>query len=267
MHFVDRTKIPNPPTTKLKLFNDRHQANWIIYNNARSKKMKPLPAKPPSDWLDEDIRIPLRTLFLKNCGYCGTHTDLGNDAEVDHHLPTSLDLKGEYVYSWENYIWSCPSCNGMKKHKYPFLNPCLISDVEHIYFHSADGRYLYYKDTPDDIITKYEMTNKHSNLNLKTNPDFRKYIFRDATENHLNGLKRYWELYELEAEIHGKESIEAKEKMNNFNSKKENFIDLLKNGYHLKLIHYAIDLFCEKHNFNFPFSFDALIQESGYLNE
>ena len=267
MHFVDRTKITNPPSAELKQFNDKHKAQWVIYNDARSKKKKPLPAKPPAGWLINGIRNPLRRLFLKNCGYCGTHTDLGNDAEVDHHFPTSLDLKAEHVYNWENYIWSCPSCNGMKKHNYPFLNPCLYSDVKHIYFHSADGRYLYYKNTPTDVINKYEITEKYSNLNLKNNPDAREYIFRDATENHLSRLKIYWEAYQVEAAKQGEDSIEAREKMDNFNKRKKNFMSLLKAGNYLKFINYAFDLFCKKHNLNFPFSFDSLIDESGYLNE
>ncbi|MBI2280626.1 MAG: HNH endonuclease [Bacteroidetes bacterium] len=266
MHFVDRSEIKNPPIEKLKELNDSHKPNWISYNKARSEKKTPLPIKPSSGWLHDQIRTPLKTLFLKNCGYCGTHTDLGNDAEVDHHFPTSLDIKAEYIYNWENYIWSCPSCNGMKKHHYPLLNPCLILDMKHIYFHSADGRYLYYKNTPNEIITKYENTQRYSNLNLKTNPDFRKYIFRDTTENHLKGLKMYWELYEVEAKVHGEASTEAKNKLDAFNLKKENFMDLIRSGYHLMLIKYAFDVFCDNQEFNFPFTIKELIEESKYLN-
>tara|TARA_R110002096_G_scaffold1077_1_gene5816 strand:+ start:8881 stop:9684 length:804 start_codon:yes stop_codon:yes gene_type:complete len=267
MHFINRSGLDNPPLKKLDELNKKDQDNWIAYNKARSKKQTPLPAKPSSGWLNKEIRNPLRILFLKNCGYCGTHTDIGNDAEVDHHFPTSLDLEAENIYNWENYIWSCPSCNGMKKNHYPFLNPCSIIDVKHIYYHSADGRYLYYPNAPTDVIEKFTNTEQYSNLNLKANPDLRKYIFRQTTEYHLKTIKLFWELYNTEIIVNGEDSKEAKAKLKIFNSKKEDFIELIKCGNHLMLIKYAFELFCKTHKFNFPFSINELIEESKYLEE
>ena len=123
MHFVDRTTTANPPIAKLKQLNSQYQQDWANYNTARLNKTNPLPSRPLSKWLHNDIREPLSKLFLKTCGYCGIHTDIGADAEVDHFFPTSLDGEAQFVFDWNNYIWSCPSCNRLKGNAYPFLNP------------------------------------------------------------------------------------------------------------------------------------------------
>lgn len=263
MHFIDRSNETNPPIDLLETFNSRYKADWAKYNFARANNIKPCPSRPPSSWLDNKIRNPLKSLFLKNCGYCGIHTDTGSDAEVDHHLPTSLDINADHVFDWDNYIWSCHSCNNMKNNNYPFLNPCSESEMEHIYFHSYDGRYLYYKDSPLDIIDKFEITVKYSNLNLKNRPERRKYIFHDVMDNHLDNLKTAYELYQLELSIQGEDSDDVQSKLDIFNAHKKDFINLIKCEDYLFLIKFAFESFSQEKQFIFPFTFDELLIESG----
>lgn len=263
MQFVDRKDLTSPPIKKLNEFNTKYKTDWADYNTARANGIKPLPKRPSSAWLHDEIRNPLKQLFLKNCAYCGIYTDVGNDAEVDHYFPTSLDINADHVFDWENYLWSCHSCNTMKSNQYPFLNPCLKSDMDKIYFHEADGRYLYYADANDDLKSKFELTSKYSNLNIKKRPEQRKLLFRNVIENHLSGLKRLYELYEIEKDIQGSDSRDAKEKLALFNEKKKEFLDLIKCGNFLYLIKFAFDYFCKKEEFVFPFTFEELLHETG----
>ena len=154
MHYVDRKTCSNPPLNFLKKLDNKYSNLWNEYHKIRSNPNVKNISRPNSGWLHNDIRNPLRILFYKNCGYCGIHTDLGSDAEVDHHFPTSLNLLTDKIYCWSNYIWSCHSCNGMKKNNYPFLDPCIESDMKHIYFNAQDGKYMYYNDIPIDIKEK-----------------------------------------------------------------------------------------------------------------
>lgn len=265
MHFVDREKVSNPPTAILSEYKVKYQADWAQYNTARANN-QPLPKRPPSSWLDNEIRNPLKYLFLKNCGYCGIHTDLGNDAEVDHHFPTSNDLKAEQVFSWDNYIWSCPSCNGLKKHNHPVLNPCSLEEMQLIYFHSSSGRYLFYNEASKEIIAKYEVTDKYTNINGKNRPARRKNLFRSLIECDLSGLRIALDLFQVESEIHGVHSIEAIAKKEIVDLKRQDLIELINCGDYLFLIKFAIALFEEKNNYKFPFTFEEILFESGYIN-
>jgi len=263
MHFINRDGFEEAPLAKLTEFNNNSKEAWAIYNTARINKTKPLPAKPSSSWNHNDIRYPLRKLFLKNCGYCGVHTDIGNDAEVDHFFPTSLDGSASHVFNWNNYIWSCPSCNGQKGSKYPFLNPTLEDEVKHIYFHSPDGRYLLSITSPDEIISKYNLTQQHSDLNSKNKPDNRKYIFRDVNRR-LEEIEIDHMMYTLESSINGEDSKEALVKRESLENKKDEFFDLIRNGNHLFLIKFTVDDFIVK-NEGFPYTFDEFLEGSGYL--
>ena len=124
MHLVDREKFDSSPLKKLQELNNKYKSDWSIYNIARAERKKPLPKEPSTAWNNKGIREPLMLLFLKNCGYCGRYTEIGNDGHVDHHFPTSLDLQADFIFDWNNYVWSCSSCNGLKSNNYPFLDPC-----------------------------------------------------------------------------------------------------------------------------------------------
>lgn len=260
MHFIDRKIIVNPPIKKLNDFNLKYKDKWIAYKLAIANGTKPVPAKPPSSWLHDDIRNPLESLFLNTCGYCGIHTKIGSDGEVDHHLPIDLDANADNIFNWENYIWACHSCNNGKRNNYPFLNPCLEADMNHIYFHSSDGRYLYYKDSPDIIKTKFEITDKYSNINYTQRNNRRKYTHRHAVDC-LNDLKTAFNIYKIEFDIQGDSSNDVQKKLRLFNEKKESFLELLKCGDYIFLIKHAFDSFCNDNSFKFPFSFDELKSE------
>lgn len=260
MHFVDKDNFPNPPTDKLQEFTLEYKDKWIIYQNAKVNATL-RPSQPPSSWLHDDVRKPLEKLFIKTCGYCGIHTKIGSDGEVDHHLPIDKDNNADYILNWENYIWSCHSCNNIKRNHYPFLNPCIEDDMKYIYFHSSDGKYLYYKDSPSNLINKFEITDKHSNINYSNRHKRRKLIYKDVTENHLSRLRIAYEVYKRGVIDYGELADDTQNKLNIFNTKKESFLELIDCGDYLFLIKYAFELFCDKNNFKFPFTFKDLLSE------
>ncbi|PCK06952.1 MAG: hypothetical protein COA42_16805 [Alteromonadaceae bacterium] len=264
MHFVDRDVFDEVPTARLAEFVVKHKNAWATYNQARSEGCKPLPKKPPSSWTDDRIRTPLKKLFLKNCGYCGVHTDCGHDAEVDHYHPTSKDMTAEHVFEWENYIWSCHPCNGKKKDAYPLLNPTCKEDVESIYFHANDGQYLVYQHAPDDIVAKYQLTVGKTNLNDKNCPQRRKGIYRQVNVR-LNAIKLDNKLYLLECGKEGKDSPDSIKRSEAMSKEKSELLALIKEGEYLFLIKHLINEFRSK-DVSFPYTFDALLAESGYLD-
>jgi hypothetical protein len=263
MHFIDRQNCPEIPTVKLMEFNAKDKGSWATYNLARINNIKPLPVKPPSSWLHDTIRKPLKKLFLKNCGYCGIHTDNGRDAEVDHFHPTSKDPSADYVFEWTNYVWSCPSCNGLKGNNFPFLNPCSLEEMKHLYFNQSDGTYLLFHNTPLEIEEKYILTNKNSNLNSKNRPDRRKCLFRDVNRQLIE-IRLAFIMFDIESKIFGKSSNESLKKFQLLNAKKKDFLDLIKSGDYLFLIEYIILEFNKKNTF-FPYTFKELLEESKFM--
>ena len=265
MHYINRQEFTEAPTAKLANFVATYKAAWAEYNHARINEIKPLPPKPPPLWLHADIRKPLKKLFLKNCGYCGTHTDEGNDAEVDHFHPTSKDETAEYVFEWTNYIWSCHSCNGRKSNNFPFLDPCSEEDMKHIYFHAYDGKYLLFKAAPDPINAKYQLTESKSNLNSKNRPAKRKYLSRILL-TVLKDISSYSKIYDAECAVSGKLSDEASIKYHTLEDKKNFLLELITCGDHLFLIEFILNEFISKNN-SFPYTFKTLLLESNYLQE
>lgn len=264
MHFIDRNKFTEAPIAKLEEFNNKYKQAWIDYNLARINKIKPLPTRPPSRWTDETIRKPLEKLFLKNCGYCGIHTTIGSDAEVDHYHPTIKDQLADYVFEWTNYIWSCHSCNNQKKDNFPFLDPCSEEDMKYLYFHTNDGRYLLFPKAPDDIISKYNLTDEKSNLNGKNRPDKRICLYKNI-QKILDSIKLFQKLYKLECSINGKNAEESIKKQQSLESKKKDLLEWIKSGDSLFLIKFQIDKYNNEHEY-FPYSFTELLEESKYLD-
>lgn len=263
MHFIDRENAPKSAQNLLLKSNQKYKDKWKEYNTAK-KDNKKLPSKPPSLWNDNIIRDELKTKFLKNCGYCGIHTDRGFEAEVDHFFPVSEDLDADFIYDWENYIWSCPSCNRKKSNNYPVLNPCSEEEMNQLYFHSADGRYLPFDSSNDDIKQKFLNTETHTFINGKNRPERREYMYRDVLENHLSRIQIAFLLYEAEIEVKGADSIDAKKKLDLYKLKKQNFFKLIRCGDFLKLINQIVVDYTNENN-NFPFTFEDAIIESGFL--
>ncbi len=263
MHFINRESFTEAPVKKLAEFNEKKKQEWANYNSARISNLKPLPSRPPSLWLHDDIRSPLKKLFLKNCGYCGIHADQGRDAEVDHFHPTSKDENADFVFDWNNYIWSCPACNGMKSNEFPFLNPTSIDDTKHIYFNNSDGRYLLYRNAPESIISKYKLTDDKSNLNDKNRPARRKCLAQEVNRN-LKEIRLCNLMYETEKSISGNNSNDTNTKLKKLIEKKSAFIDLIKSGDYLFLVASLVEEFISKRE-GFPYTFEELLIESKYL--
>ncbi|MCE7991640.1 MAG: hypothetical protein HEP71_06660 [Roseivirga sp.] len=267
MHFINKDSFPESPIALLAKLNIEHRPDWKLYNQARLSKEKPLPKKPVAAWLNEGIRLPLKKLFLKNCGYCGIHSDTGHDAEVDHHFPISKDVEGDFIFDWDNYVWSCHSCNSMKRSKYPLLNPCSANEMSNLFFHSTDGRYLCDSLAPKELKIKLQFTIQHTNINGKNRPARRRLIYRNLNENHLSGLKIAYDLYLVECDANGPYSEEALTKLNYFEEKKDRLLELIKSGDYLHLIKHTINTFLKETYKNLPFTFDQLLEESKYLDE
>lgn len=234
-----------------------------MYNNRRSTSVADKIKKPRSAWLNNSIRHPLRKLFLKTCGYCGKFTDIGQDAEVDHFYPTSLDLKAEKIFEWDNLVWSCHSCNSMKSNNYPLLNPCNKIDMESLYFHCADGRYLLFSQANNDVKDCFILTNKYSNINKKNNPDHRKCLYNRIIEL-LKSIKRYKELWDMEIAYHGIKSSKAINKKELYLKYRSMLCDEIKSGNYLFLIEFIIKKFSYDNSYDFPFTFNDLLGESNY---
>ncbi len=265
MHFIDREKFEEAPISILEeLKNSELNKKWAAYNSARINNTKK-PSRPESAWRRDMIRNPLKKLFLKNCGYCGIHTGIGHDAEVDHFFPTSKDETAKYVFEWTNYVWSCPSCNRQKSNSYPFLNPCSLEEMKYIYFNLTDGTYKYYRHAPDNIISKYNLTDNKSKFNSHKRPENRRLLYREV-QSVLKEIDRYYRLYKLECKIHGAESVEAKKKEEMLKSEKQYVIERIDAGHFLFLIRFLIEKYT-KNNKSFPYTFQELLDESKYLEK
>lgn len=264
MHFIERTNASKKVEDLLEDSNNKHKENWKLYNRAKKDKTK-LPSIPPSTWNNNTVRDELKVLFLKNCGYCGIHTDVGHEAEVDHFFPKSKDMEAELIYEWKNYIWSCPSCNRKKSKNYPILNPCDEEEMKQIYFHSADGRYLPYNSSTEDLKITFSNSEEYTYMNGKNRPERREYVYRDVLENHLSRIELTYSIFEVENEVKGKNSKEAQEKFISFQLKKNEFLKLIRCGDYLYLIKDIMDEYISKKP-NFPFTFDQALEESNYLD-
>ncbi|MFK5975148.1 MAG: hypothetical protein QM493_01450 [Sulfurovum sp.] len=265
MHYIDRKNCNNPPLDLLKKLDEKYKVLWVEYHKSKyNPNIKNL-SRPNTGWSSNKIRHPLGILFYKNCGYCGIHTDLGSDAEIDHHFPISLNLLTDKIYCWHNYIWSCHSCNNIKNKYYPFLDPCLKSDIKYIYFNESDGKYMCYINAPSDIKEKFENTEEYSNLNDKNRPDARKCLSRDVLQIYLSALKMSHKLYIVEKDIQGEDASETEEALKVFHQKKDYFLDFIKSGNYLFLIKDIFEIFCIENSCDFPFTFEELLDETDYL--
>ena len=262
MHFVDRQNFSDAPLAKLQEFNNNHKAAWASYNTARINGTT-RPARPGSAWLDTEITTPLKKMFLKNCGYCGIHADTGRDAEVDHFFPTSADASANHVFDWENYVWSCPSCNGMKSNNHPFLNPCSADEMQHVYFHAKDGRYFLFGSAPNPVKERYDLTKGKSNLNLK-NRCARRKLTSDNLQTQLKSIIRYNKLYLIESKAKGEYSADSLKRLQALKKERANLITLIEGGDYLFLIKSLIEKFKKNHP-TFPYTFQELLDESAYL--
>lgn len=158
MHFVDKDSFDYAPMNALVQYHKKEQIKWLRYKNKNRR------SEPKGFWTEDEIRTPLIQLFLSNCGYCGKFVDK-DEGEVDHYFPKSHDELALYIYDWDNYIWSCPGCNGEKNNYFYVLNPCRENHTKDIFFHAADGRYLYKSDADPITIHLFNNTEKWTLIN------------------------------------------------------------------------------------------------------
>lgn len=228
MHFVDRKTYGNPIEAHLLKIHKEEQPKWLNYKTWLIHKGIPIINKPSSKWTHNDIRNPLTNLFKNNCAYCGNYSDKDNDGEVDHFLPKEIDTKADYIYSWDNYVWACHSCNNKKRSNYPILNPCDNNEIRYIYFHHLDGRYLVFAGAPSDIKDKFLLTEQKTYINGKKFPQRRRTISKQLEKIYLNDIKLYQEIYDIELLIDST-SVDAKLALDNLNNAKSDLREYLEN--------------------------------------
>ena len=113
MHTVDR----GPEPRGLKRVRDKYTPKWVAFFPRRQ-------GRKPSDSKWRDFHGQLSDAFEGLCGYCEREAK----GEVDHFRPKSI--YPERVYSWENWVFACHTCNNNKLDKWPsggYVNPCARS--------------------------------------------------------------------------------------------------------------------------------------------
>lgn len=228
MHFVDRKKHKNAPLLALTLLHAKEQPKWLAYK-AKTRK-----STPSNEWRPTTINS-LPNLFYFNCGYCGIYTDTSNDGEVDHHLPIARDHSAIYVYDWSNYVWACHSCNNKKRNNYPVLNPCCSTEMNAIYFHAADGRYLYLPNTSQRISDIFDETIKWTFMNGKNRPASREVFFKQLNLAMDSIKSAYFDFY-----LNQKLKLSTHAEQIKLNATIDTLKDLLKPKNYLFLAQYAV---------------------------
>ena len=192
MHFVDRNHFQNAPVKKLEKLHESERSKWLDYKSGIRKN------QPSGRWNDQDIKKPLAELFDYNCGYCGIYAGIERDGETDHHFPKHLDKNADHIYDWNNYVWSCHPCNNKKRDHYPVLNPCEQDEMESVYFHRQDGRYLLKRNVSKEIQDKYELTEQKTFLNDENRINRRSVLSKRLNNIYLPRIKEAFELYNIE---------------------------------------------------------------------
>ena len=196
MQFVEKGCCPEYLVKNKALWT----SPWVDYYTW-DKSLGTVKPKKPSDghWRNDLIRIPLIQFFYNSCGYCGTaiptsiRLDIGK-GDVDHFLPKNIFP--ENTYEWENYIWSCKSCNQEKSafydNEYPLLNPCCKNDCSRLSFLKNTGQYVLNDKIKNDYYwqKRLKYTEKRTMINSSDICDARKrefslilQVFKSISEN------------------------------------------------------------------------------------
>ncbi len=248
MHFVDKKTYPEYTeiVELLADFSKKEMPKWRTYKNKKPRRT------PNGLWTDAKIREPLRNLFLECCGYCGERL-YKNEKEnkyrgqVEHFVPKSNQyaIDNDLVYNWDNYIWSCPSCNTDKGTYFDLdvmlFNPCDATDCSYIFFNADKGNYQLKKEIIDKkIIERYKKTfdEKLSLINEKM--DNRK-ITLNQVDVFLNSIKKFQNLYK-------KRKVEKF--LTNINKNKNKLIEYYKQASYKLLIKETVLEFNKKQKTN-----------------
>ena len=152
MHWVDR----GPEPDALQNIRERNTARWVNYyrDNQGTK---------PSDTNWRTFHKQLFEVFFGICGYC-EEEDKG---EVDHFR--SKSRFPESVYEWSNWIFSCHTCNSLKREKWPssgYVDPCAGSQSE------RPENYFQFDTTTGEMIPKDGLSVARCNKVWKMIDDF-----------------------------------------------------------------------------------------------
>ncbi len=247
MHFVERGAAPE----KLAEYRDKYTQKWIdCYGKGKGKTGK----KPSDDyWTEDEIRQPLVRAFEDNCGYCGRGTGTRKSkadgkqlpvGQVDHFL--AKWARPELVYDWENYIWSCTDCNGVKSSYYDpeclLFDPCNADDMQYLEIHS-DGRYYLKLQFGSDSLLKarYNATLVNTLMNSASRPQERS-ARKHELESAMKSIETYYGLccsQEFEEYPPKIKTLIQKQ----FEEAKENLGEILKFPSFKKMIRHIVEEF------------------------
>jgi hypothetical protein len=246
------------PIAELQPFITAEKPKWLAYKTyllaKKVNKNIPVVAKPSSHWTKPQIRTPLMNFFLKNCAYCGIYTDANNQGEVDHLIPNAEDTAADLVYSWDNYVWACHSCNNKKNDHHPVLNPCSAIEMASLEFLELFGVYRIKPGTTQEIIEKFDITHSWTYINGKNHRARRKNIARRLRTIYLDNLHRYTEIYNLEGPA-STEGVQAKAKIDEAVSEIKS---LFEENEYLLLIRDVFESF--HHGRPLPYSFNQFYE-------
>ncbi len=218
MHFVDTQKCKTDEIEKyLSDKNEKYKKVWKKYVD---DKKNGVITKQPTDnqWNKPFIKEALSDCFFNNCGYCGKSTiydetgeQIRNEGDVDHFIPKSKDEKK--VYSWDNYVWSCPICNGrLKVAKLGFLNPTVKNDCDCIDFSFKNFEYCFKKEEKyKNLKNKFKKTiNTFSinNINFKQ----KRKVLLEELEFYIEDIERYQPLKDYGKEKEYNEALSKLER-------------------------------------------------------
>ncbi len=108
---IDKASQTIPESLNSDLTNQRRQElidsspKGYIYSDEYDRRYK-----------CDDIKTALENLYLNKCAYCETRSERW---DVEHFRPKSIYYW--LVYSWDNLLFACPTCNGFKNNHFEVL--------------------------------------------------------------------------------------------------------------------------------------------------
>lgn len=195
MEFVKRGACP----ALLAINKNEWTEGWVKhYRWGGDSNCRP-PKPKDGHWRRDEIRRPLIDAFHNNCGYCGDSipTPLNGNAgkntskgDVDHYLEKAT--YPEFVYDWNNFIWSCKPCNQLKNdRKYgQVINPCDQLECNFVGLCEDSGKYFFivpkfYSKNVDKMEAKFNSSELRTTVNSEEIASKRK--------NRLLGIRKGFE--------------------------------------------------------------------------
>ena len=153
MHWVDR----GPEPVGLEQIRANYTPQWVLhYRGGKGPR--------PSDSRWRDFYNDLKKIFGGFCVYCEERSK----GEIDHFRPKSLHP--ELVYSWQNWLFACRSCNNAKGDKWPlggYVDPCAKSSA------ARPEQYFTFDTETGEILPKGGLSPRRRLKALRTIEDLR----------------------------------------------------------------------------------------------